>query len=147
MTVLLGFVFWLCAWLQCRNVCVCVSRQGEGADRAPPAPPHTPPTKSDRCNDPTSADLICGGCITDPVTLPSATCAPFKFPAAVNGEEGKSAASFSARTESDCLFFFIFLFFFGNEGVAGQRGFGSTGYIPIPRSWTQGRRCFTFDWN
>lgn len=56
-------------------VCVCVvcARQGEGADLS----------QSDRCNDPTSGDLIWRG-IADPVMLPSATCAPFKFPAAVS---------------------------------------------------------------
>lgn len=49
------------------------ARKGEGADLS----------QSDRCNDPTSADLIWRG-IADPVTLPSATCTPFKFPAAVS---------------------------------------------------------------
>lgn len=73
------FVSWLCACVQCRNVCVCLcvcvvcARQGEGADLS----------QSDRCNDPTSGDLIWRG-IADPVMLPSATCAPFKFPAAVS---------------------------------------------------------------
>lgn len=55
--------------------CVCVrrARQGEIADLS----------QSDRGNDPTSADLIWWG-IADLVMLPSATCAPFKFPAAVS---------------------------------------------------------------
>lgn len=56
------------------NVYTCgVPRQGEGADLS----------QSDRSNDPTTADLIWRD-IADPVTLPSATCAPFKFPAAVS---------------------------------------------------------------
>ncbi len=75
MTILRRY-YWLCLLALCpRTVQECVwrARQGESADLS----------QSDRGNDPTSADLIWWG-IADPVMLPSATCAPFKFPAAVS---------------------------------------------------------------
>lgn len=63
------------------------ARQGEGADLS----------QSDRCNDPTSADLIWRG-IADLVMLPSATCAPFKFPAAVSHDRQRKSAVSRERT-------------------------------------------------
>ena len=72
-----AFVSWLCASAYSAGMRVYVwrARQGEAADLP----------QSDGGNDPTTADLIWWG-IADLVMLPSATCAPFKFPAAVSGD-------------------------------------------------------------
>lgn len=64
--------------------CICAwrVRQGERADLS----------QSDGGNDPTSADLIWWG-TSDLVMLPSATCAPFKFPAAVSRDSWREIGS------------------------------------------------------
>lgn len=75
MAVLLRHCWLLSPGLRTVQECLYVrrARQGESADLS----------QSDRGNDPTNADLIWWS-ISDPVMLPSATCALFKFPAAVS---------------------------------------------------------------